>query len=105
MDIPSAVRWFLLAVAAVQLVHAVRALRPALRAAPGERVDAWLAFADPAVGAPVSVALAADHLTAFLCGMAVSGPVLAWQLIRSARASAANGRTPAATPGPVCGPL
>ncbi|MFJ7774364.1 hypothetical protein [Streptomyces yangpuensis] len=94
MDIPSAARWFLLAVAAVQLVYAVRALRPALRAAPGERVDAWLAFADPAVGAPVSVALAADHLTAFLCGTAVLGPVLTWQLIRSfGRARASAGRT------------
>ncbi len=89
--------------AAVQLVYAVRALRPALRAVPGERVDPWLAFADPAVGAPVSVALAADHLTAFLYGMAVLGPVLTWQLIRSVgRARAATDRTPP-RPGSVCG--
>ncbi|MFC9815984.1 hypothetical protein ACFVJM_28435 [Streptomyces virginiae] len=91
MDIPSVGRWFLLAVAAVQLVYAVRALRPALRAAPGERVDAWLTFADPAVGVPVSVALAAGDLTAALCGTAVLGPVLIWQLLRRVRPGGLRG--------------
>ncbi|MEV0987624.1 hypothetical protein [Streptomyces sp. NPDC049949] len=82
MDIPSAARWLLLAAAAAQFVYAVRALRPALRSRPGERVDPWLAFADPAVGVPVSLALAFGNLTAFLAGMAVLAPVLTWQLVR-----------------------
>ncbi|KOU18796.1 hypothetical protein ADK52_29625 [Streptomyces sp. WM6372] len=83
MDIPSAARWLLLAAAAAQFVYAVRALRPALRSGPGERVDPWLAFADPAVGVPVTLALAFGNLTAFLVAMAVLGPILATQLVRS----------------------
>lgn len=102
MDIPSVGRWLLLALAAVQFVYAVRALRPALRAVPGERVDAWLAFADPALGTPVSVALAAGELTAALCGTALLGPVLTGQLLRGFRAR--NLRGAGATPGPVSGP-
>ncbi|MFI5665644.1 hypothetical protein [Streptomyces sp. NPDC051704] len=82
MDIPSAARWLLLAAAAAQLVYAVRALRPALRSRPGERTDAWLAFADPAAGVPVSLALAFGNLTVFLACMAVLGPILTWQLVR-----------------------
>ncbi len=72
-----------MAFAAVQLVYAARALRPALRSRPGERVDAWLAFADPAVGAPVSLALAFGNLTILLAGTAVLGPILTWQLVRT----------------------
>ncbi|MEV6731845.1 MULTISPECIES: hypothetical protein [unclassified Streptomyces] len=83
MDIPSWGRWMFVAFAAVQLVYALRALRPALRSRPGQRVDAWLAFADPAVGAPVSLALAFWNLTALLAGMAVLGPILTWQLVRT----------------------
>ncbi|MFD6938099.1 hypothetical protein ACFWAP_18370 [Streptomyces goshikiensis] len=83
MDIPSVGRWIMLALAAVLLVQAVRALRPALRARPGERVDAWLAFADPLAGVPVSLALAAGEIGLFLCGLAVLGPIMAWQLARS----------------------
>ncbi|MFE2550005.1 hypothetical protein ACFXGI_15850 [Streptomyces sp. NPDC059355] len=82
MDIPSVGRWILVALAVVQLVYAVRALRPALRSRPGERTDAWLAFADPAAGVPVSLALAFGNLTVFLAGMAVLGPILTWQLVR-----------------------
>lgn len=82
VDIPSAARWLLLAAAAAQFVYAVRALRPALRSRPGARLGAWLAFADPAVGVPVTLALAFGNLPAFLAGMAVLGPVLAWQLVR-----------------------
>ncbi|MFE9463730.1 hypothetical protein ACFYNW_08690 [Streptomyces virginiae] len=102
MDIPSVGRWLLLAVAAVQLVYAVRALRPALRAGPGERVDAWLTFADPAVGAPVSVALAAGDLTASLYGMVVLGLVLTCQLVRRFRPGHPAGA--GTTPGPERGP-
>ncbi|MER8095482.1 hypothetical protein [Streptomyces goshikiensis] len=94
MDIPSVGRWIMLALAAVQLVYAVRALRPALRARPGERVDAWLAFADPLAGVPVSLALAAGEIGLFLCGLAVLGPVMAWQLARSLLARR-GGPTPA----------
>ncbi|MCX4525470.1 MULTISPECIES: hypothetical protein [unclassified Streptomyces] len=83
MDIPSVIRWIMAACAAVQLVYAVRALRPALSAQAGERVDAWLAFADPAAGIPVTLALAFGNWTLFLCGMALLGPVLTWQLIRT----------------------
>ncbi|WP_030156063.1 hypothetical protein [Streptomyces sp. NRRL S-244] len=83
MDIPSAARWLLLAAAAAQFVYAVRALRPALRSRPGERVDPWLAFADPAVGVPVTLALAFGNLPALLAGLAVLGPILTWQLVRS----------------------
>ncbi|MFD9471818.1 hypothetical protein [Streptomyces goshikiensis] len=93
MDIPSVGRWIMLALAAVQLVQAVRALRPALRARPGERVDAWLAFADPLAGVPVSLALAAGEIGLVLCGMAVLGPIMAWQLARSLLA-----RRPGPTP-------
>ncbi|KJY39755.1 MULTISPECIES: hypothetical protein [unclassified Streptomyces] len=83
MDIPSAGRWILTALAAVQLGYAVRALRPALRSRPGARLDAWLAFADPAVGVPVTLALALGNLPALLAGLAVLGPVLACRLYRT----------------------
>ncbi|MFD7085059.1 hypothetical protein ACFYXV_22815 [Streptomyces sp. NPDC002181] len=83
MDIPSAARWLLLAAAAAQFVYAVRALRPALRSRPGARLDAWLSFADPAVGVPVTLALAAGNLPAFLAGLAVLGPVMACRLLRA----------------------
>ncbi|WP_406182235.1 hypothetical protein [Streptomyces sp. NBC_01006] len=90
MDIPSAGRWILLAFAAIQLVHAVRALRPALRSRPGERVHPWLEFADPAAGVPVALALAFGNLTAFLVAMAVLGPILAARLVRSVAARRKN---------------
>ncbi|MFE2874379.1 hypothetical protein ACFXG6_23050 [Streptomyces roseus] len=83
MDIPSAARWLLTAAAAAQFVYAVRALRPALRSRPGERLDGWLAFADPAVGVPVTLALACGNLPAFLAGLAVLGPVTACRLLRA----------------------
>ncbi|MFD4134288.1 hypothetical protein [Streptomyces goshikiensis] len=84
MDIPSVGRWIMLALAVVQLVYAVRALMPALRARPGERLDAWLAFADPLAGVPVSLALAAGEIgVVFLCGLAVLGPIMACRLVRS----------------------
>ncbi|MGW8779117.1 hypothetical protein ACWGNM_13715 [Streptomyces sp. NPDC055796] len=90
MDIPSAARWLLLAAAAAQFVYAVRALRPALRSRPGERVDPWLAFADPAVGVPVTLALAFGNLPALLAGLVVLGPILTWQLVRSITARRAK---------------
>ncbi|MFE5541265.1 hypothetical protein [Streptomyces sp. NPDC056492] len=90
MDIPSAARWLLLAAAAAQFVYAVRALRPALRSRPGARIDPWLSFADPAAGVPVALALAAGNLPAFLAGLAVLGPVLTWQLVRSIAARRAG---------------
>ncbi|MFI6150153.1 hypothetical protein [Streptomyces sp. NPDC051109] len=86
MDIPPAGRWILLALAAIQLVYAVRALRPALRSRPGRRVDPWLAFGDHAAGVAVSLALASGNVTAFLVAMAVLGPLLAARLVRSAAA-------------------
>ncbi|MFI8260386.1 MULTISPECIES: hypothetical protein [unclassified Streptomyces] len=97
MDIPSAARWLLLAAAAAQFVYAVRALPPALRSRPGERVDPWLAFADPAAGVPVSLALAFGNLPALLAALAVLGPVLTWQLARgiAARRGEPGGPTPA----------
>ncbi|MEU6315199.1 hypothetical protein [Streptomyces sp. NPDC047014] len=85
MDIPTPVRWLMVALAAVQLAYALRALRPALRAAPGERTDPWLALADHALGIPVALALAAGHLTVFLYATAALGPVLTWQLLRHLR--------------------
>ncbi|MEU8937082.1 hypothetical protein OHU17_25750 [Streptomyces goshikiensis] len=94
MDIPSVGRWIMLALAAVLLVQAVRALRPALRARPGERVDAWLAFADPLAAVPVSLAPAAGEIGFLLCGLAVLGPIMAWRLARSLQARR-RGPTPA----------
>ncbi|MGW6573946.1 hypothetical protein ACWGAN_17425 [Streptomyces sp. NPDC054945] len=85
MDVPSVFRWILSALAAIQLLYALRALRPALRAESGRRVDPWLTFADHAVGAAVSAALAAGNFTAFLCASAVLGPILLWQLVRRFR--------------------
>lgn len=79
------------AFAAIQLVYAVRALRPALRAEPGRRVDPWLTFADHLVGAAVSVAMATGNVTALLCGLAVLGPVLTWQLARHLRSGGSQG--------------
>lgn len=73
----------MLALAAIQLVYAVRALMPALRARPGERLDAWLAFADPLAGVPVLLALAAGEIGLALCGMVVLGPIMACRLVRS----------------------
>ncbi|MFD4743113.1 hypothetical protein ACFWNQ_37890 [Streptomyces virginiae] len=91
MDVPTVFRWILPALAAIQLVYALRALRPALRAEPGRRVDPWLTFADHAVGAAVSAALATGDLTALLFGGAVLGPILTWQLVRHLRAGGSSG--------------
>ncbi|WP_371592676.1 hypothetical protein [Streptomyces virginiae] len=85
MDVPTVFRWILPALAAIQLVYALRALRPALRAEPGRRVDPWLTFADHAVGAAVSAALVTGNLTAFLCALTALGPILTWQLVRHLR--------------------
>ncbi len=84
-------RWILAAFAAIQLFYALRALRPALRAEPGRRVDPWLTVADHAVGAAASVALAAGDLTAFLYVSAVLGPILTWQLVRHFRPGGSPG--------------
>ncbi|MCX4962262.1 hypothetical protein [Streptomyces virginiae] len=91
MDVPTVFRWILSACAAIQLFYALRALRPALRAEPGRRVDPWLTFADHTVGAAVSVALATGNLTALLCGLAVLGPIMTWQLVRHLRAGGSPG--------------
>ncbi|MFG2993051.1 hypothetical protein ACGFZK_27765 [Streptomyces sp. NPDC048257] len=85
MDIPSVGRWLMLALAAIQIVYAVRALKPALRSRPGQRVDARLALADHVGGAAASVALAAGDLTALLCALVALGPVMTWQLVRHLR--------------------
>ncbi|MFD6973774.1 hypothetical protein [Streptomyces sp. NPDC059979] len=100
MDVPSVFRWIMPALAAIQLVYAVRALRPALRAEPGGRVDPWLAFADPLAGAAVSVAMAAGNLTAFLCGTAVLGPILTWQLVRGFRPGGSRASSAGQAEGP-----
>ncbi|WP_146228434.1 hypothetical protein [Streptomyces sp. CG 926] len=91
MDVPTVFRWILSAFAAIQLFYALRALRPALRAESGRRVDPWLTFADHAVGAAVSVALAAGNLTAVLYGSAVLGPILTCQLVRHLRPGGPRG--------------
>lgn len=79
------------ALAAIQLVYALRALRPALRAEPGRRIDPWLTVADHTVGATVSAALATGNLNALLCGLAVLGPIMTWQLVRHVRAGGSPG--------------
>ncbi|MBT2405914.1 MULTISPECIES: hypothetical protein [unclassified Streptomyces] len=83
MEIPAAFRWIMLAFAAVQLLLAVRALRPALRAEAGQRIDRWLAFADQFLGAPVSLALAFGAFDVLFPLLVLLGPVLTWQLVRS----------------------
>ncbi|MEU8843357.1 hypothetical protein AB0D97_30255 [Streptomyces roseus] len=64
-------------------MYAVRALRPALRSRPGERLDGWPACADPAVGVPVTLAPAWGNLPVFLAGLAVLGPVVTCRLLRA----------------------
>ncbi|MFJ9340957.1 hypothetical protein ACIRP0_16905 [Streptomyces sp. NPDC101733] len=87
MDIPAALRWILLAFALISLFLAVRALRAALRAAPGARTEPWLDTADHAVSAFLVAALAlpGEHWGLSFGGLAGLGAVLAWRGVRAVR--------------------
>ncbi|MFD0271488.1 hypothetical protein ACFVGY_33695, partial [Streptomyces sp. NPDC127106] len=85
MEIPLALRWLLLALALVQVLNAVRALRAAVRAEPGQRTDPWLTFADQLLGVPVLAVLALGRLDLLLYALLPLGPVFGWQIVRTLR--------------------
>ncbi|WP_371615504.1 hypothetical protein [Streptomyces sp. NBC_00454] len=91
MHIPTAFFWILLALAALQVLSAARALPRALRAEPGARTDRWLTFADHLLSVPSIVGLALGDITLAFYGMLLLGPVLTWSLIRSFRSAGRAG--------------
>ncbi|MFD7836780.1 hypothetical protein [Streptomyces sp. NPDC059761] len=108
MNIPVAARWALLAVALLQFLLAVRALRRALRARPGEKTGPWLDTADHGLGVPLAASLATPGAyDVFALGaLLLLAPVIVWKGVRDARArreaKAAAGATGPA--GGDCGP-
>lgn len=93
MSIPPVFFWILLALAAVLLFHAARALPRALRAELGARTDPWLTFADHVLSVPPTVALALGEMEAAFYATLLLGPVLTWSLVRSLRSAAASKAT------------
>ncbi|MGW6692040.1 hypothetical protein [Streptomyces sp. NPDC054961] len=90
MTVPAVFFWILLALAAVLLLHAARALPRALRAEPGARTDPWLTFADHVLSLPLTVALARGAMEAAFYATLLLGPVATWSLVRSFRSTAAS---------------
>ncbi|MFE2142013.1 hypothetical protein ACFXA3_09735 [Streptomyces sp. NPDC059456] len=111
MNIPVAARWALLALALLQFLLAVRALRRALRARPGRRTGPWLDTADHGLGVLLAVSLATPGAyDGFALGaLLLLAPVIVWKGVRDVRArretKAATGATGAADPArAACGP-
>ncbi|WP_327283033.1 hypothetical protein [Streptomyces sp. NBC_01205] len=86
MNIPVVARWALLALALLQFLLAVRALRRALRARPGQRTGPSLDAADHGIGVVLATALAYPHGTLAFCTMLLLGPVIVWKGVRDVRA-------------------
>ncbi|MFE2284973.1 hypothetical protein ACFXDJ_12470 [Streptomyces sp. NPDC059443] len=88
MDIPVAVRWTLLAFAALNLLLALMYLNRMRRAGAGHRTGPGLDALDHALGTVLigTLATGGDHPAVAFGALVALGPVMLWKTVRDARA-------------------